>query len=46
MSVAVIQSRALRGLDAPAVSVEVHLANGLPAFNIEPKDTAGAVDTL
>ena len=34
MSVAVIQSRALRGLDAPAVSVEVHLANGLPAFNI------------
>ncbi len=34
MPVAVIQSRALRGLDAPAVSVEVHLANGLPAFNI------------
>ncbi|MFI4904066.1 MAG: magnesium chelatase domain-containing protein, partial [Burkholderiales bacterium] len=34
MPVAVIQSRALRGLDAPPVSVEVHLANGLPAFNI------------
>jgi magnesium chelatase family protein len=34
MAVAVIQSRALRGLDAPPVSVEVHLANGLPAFNI------------
>ncbi|MEO6748224.1 MAG: YifB family Mg chelatase-like AAA ATPase [Casimicrobiaceae bacterium] len=34
MPVAVIQSHALRGLDAPAVSVEVHLANGLPAFNI------------
>jgi len=34
MAIAVIQSRALRGLDAPPVSVEVHLANGLPAFNI------------
>ncbi len=34
MPVAVIQSRALRGLDAPPVSVEVHLANGLPAFNL------------
>ena len=29
-----LRSRALCGLDAPAVSVEVHLANGLPAFTI------------
>jgi magnesium chelatase family protein len=34
MPVAVIRSRALCGLDAPPVSVEVHLANGLPAFNV------------
>ncbi len=31
---AVAHSRALRGLNAPAVRVEVHLANGLPSFNI------------
>ncbi|MDF0605464.1 YifB family Mg chelatase-like AAA ATPase [Neisseriaceae bacterium TC5R-5] len=34
MSLAVITSRALAGIDAPKVSVEVHLANGLPAFTI------------
>lgn len=34
MSLAVIQSRALLGMTAPSVTVEVHLANGLPAFNI------------
>ena len=33
-ALAVVQSRALLGLTAPPVSVEVHLANGLPAFNI------------
>lgn len=33
-ALAVVQSRALLGLAAPPVSVEVHLANGLPAFNI------------
>ncbi|MBP6800501.1 MAG: YifB family Mg chelatase-like AAA ATPase [Zoogloea sp.] len=32
MSLAVLTSRALVGLAAPEVSVEVHLANGLPAF--------------
>lgn len=32
MSLAVLASRALVGLSAPEVSVEVHLANGLPAF--------------
>ena len=34
MSLAVLQSRALTGMEAPSVTVEVHLANGLPAFNI------------
>jgi magnesium chelatase family protein len=34
MSLAVLHSRALAGMDAPAVSVEVHLANGLPSFTI------------
>lgn len=34
MSLAVIASRALDGLDAPAVQVEVHLANGLPGFTL------------
>jgi magnesium chelatase family protein len=34
MSLAVIRSRALVGLDAPEVRVEVHLANGLPSFTL------------
>jgi magnesium chelatase family protein len=34
MSLAVLHSRALAGLDAPPVTVEVHLANGLPGFTI------------
>lgn len=34
MSLAVVHSRGLVGVDAPPVSVEVHLANGLPAFHI------------
>lgn len=34
MSVAVVRSRALLGLHAPDVGVEVHVANGLPAFHI------------
>ena len=34
MSIAVLHSRALAGMDAPPVTVEVHLANGLPAFAI------------
>ena len=34
MSLAVLYSRALSGMDAPLVTVEVHLANGLPAFTI------------
>ncbi len=34
MSLAVIRSRSLAGLDAPEVTVEVHLANGLPSFTL------------
>ena len=34
MSLAVAHSRALIGLHAPEVRVEVHLGNGLPAFHI------------
>ena len=32
MSLAVARSRALDGLSAPEVAVEVHLAKGLPSF--------------
>ena len=34
MSLAIVHSRALVGLQAPEVRVEVHLGNGLPAFHI------------
>lgn len=34
MALAVVSSRALDGLFAPPVSVEVHLANGLPSFTL------------
>ena len=34
MSLAVLRSRALSGMEAPAVNVEVHLANGLPGIAI------------
>ena len=34
MTLAVVMSRALDGLEAPAVRVEVHLANGLPSFTL------------
>jgi len=34
MTVASVASRALAGIDAPEVSVEVHLGPGLPAFHI------------
>ena len=34
MSLAVLYSRSLDGMNAPLVTVEVHLANGLPAFTI------------
>ena len=34
MSLAILHSRALAGLNAPPVTVEVDLSNGLPAFHI------------
>lgn len=34
MSLAVVHSRALSGIDAPPVTVEVHLSNGLPGLSI------------
>jgi len=34
MSLALVQSRALLGLSAAPVTVEVHLANGLPSFTL------------
>ena len=34
MSLAIVHSRAQLGLDAPAVSVEAHLANGLPSLTL------------
>ncbi|HYR26684.1 MAG TPA: YifB family Mg chelatase-like AAA ATPase [Aquabacterium sp.] len=40
MSLAIVHSRALDGLKSPAVTVEVHLANGLPSFTL-----VGLVDT-
>lgn len=34
MSLAIVYSRARHGLDAPLVTVEVHISNGLPAFQL------------
>ena len=34
MSLAIIHSRAAMGMNAPLVTVEVHLSNGLPGFSI------------
>lgn len=34
MTLAILKSRALAGMHAPEVTVEVHLANGLPSFTI------------
>jgi magnesium chelatase family protein len=34
MSLAIVHSRALDGVAAPEVTVEVHLANGLPSFTL------------
>ncbi len=41
MTLAAIASRALAGLDAPTVRVEVHLAAGLPAFHVVGLPDAG-----
>ncbi|WP_341684789.1 magnesium chelatase domain-containing protein, partial [Limnohabitans sp.] len=34
MGLALVHSHALVGLQAPAVTVEVHMANGLPSFTL------------
>ncbi|QLE83984.1 YifB family Mg chelatase-like AAA ATPase [Shewanella sp. Scap07] len=34
MAIACVSTRANKGVEAPAVTVEVHLSNGLPAFNL------------
>lgn len=34
MSLCLVHSRSLVGLEAVAVTVEVHLANGLPSFTL------------
>ena len=34
MGLALVHGRALAGLHAPAVTVEVHMANGLPSFTL------------
>ena len=34
MSLSLVRSRALAGLQAPAITVEVHMANGLPSFTL------------
>ena len=34
MSLAIVYSRASVGIEAPLVTIEVHLANGLPGFNL------------
>ncbi len=34
MSIAIIRTRAINALSAPEVTVEAHLSNGLPAFNL------------
>lgn len=34
MSLAIVYTRASVGIEAPLITVEVHLANGLPTFNI------------
>ena len=34
MALAIIHTRAKSGIDAPPVTVEVHLSNGLPSLSI------------
>jgi len=34
MSLAIVNSRALSGIDAPLINIEVHLTNGLPALSM------------
>ncbi|MFA5496252.1 MAG: YifB family Mg chelatase-like AAA ATPase [Porticoccaceae bacterium] len=34
MSLAIVHSRSKQGIDAPAITIEVHLSNGLPSLSI------------
>ena len=34
MSLSIVYTRANLGVEAPLVTIEVHLSNGLPAFNL------------
>lgn len=34
MTLAIVHSRACVGVEAPPVTVEVHLSNGMPSFTI------------
>jgi magnesium chelatase family protein len=34
MQLALVYSRARIGIDAPLITIEVHLSNGLPAFHM------------
>ncbi len=38
MSLAIVHSRAQVGVEAPIVTVEAHLANGLPSMAVKPTD--------
>ena len=44
MSLAVLYSRALSGMDAAQVTVEVHLANGLPRLGVGPGDVVAGFE--
>lgn len=46
MSLAIVHSRAQIGVDAPAVTVEVHLANGLPSLTMVGLPEAGLASDL
>ena len=34
MSIATVYSRAITGIEAPVVTIEVHISNGLPSLSI------------
>ncbi len=43
MSLGLVRSRALVGLQAPAATVEVHLAHGVPSFTFASVDTRNQI---
>jgi len=46
MSVAIVYSRAQLGIEAPLVTIEVHLSNGLPGLAIVGLPEAAAKATI